>query len=215
MWSSVTARNKVLLTRSFSSSFTWTSQARYDIETSCPLTRKKESSFLTKIKLIEIFRNSCPNYVLGGVFSDPFKQLDHKIPDYILAEYMVLHKTLNSLNYSMMNFNLKFTGKILVNYIKIISIIRNSMVKLFFESTSNIFRFFFFFRFFWQLEFHSCSLSFIQGTWKYSHFERHWPWLIVEMACLAEVEDMHRNYFAEPTFLNENVPENYRFSLAV
>lgn len=35
------------------------------------------------------------------------------------------------------------------------------------------------------------------------------------MACLAEVEDMHRNYFAEPTFLNENVPENYSFSLAV
>lgn len=95
MWSSVTARNKVLLTRSFSS-FTWTSQAWYDIETSCSLTRKKQSSFLTKIKLIEIFRNSFPNYVLEGVFSDPFKQLDHKIPDCILVEYMVLHKTLNS-----------------------------------------------------------------------------------------------------------------------
>lgn len=161
-WSSVTARNKVLLTWPFSSSFSWTSWARYDIETSCSVTRKKESSFLIKIKLIEVFRSLCSSYVLEWFFPDPFKQLDHKTPTYILAEYMVLHKTWNSLNYSMMKFNLRFTGKILVNYIKIISIIWNSMVKLFFESTSR----FFFITLFWQLELHNCSLSFIQGTWK-------------------------------------------------
>lgn len=137
---------------------------------------------------------------LRSFFSFPFKQLDHKCPGYILVEYMGPHKTWNSLKYNMIKFNLGLTGKIFDNYVKIISLIKNSMVKLVFESISDIFRLVLMIQnncavieikiftlsgLFWQLELHNCSLSFIQRSCKYSHFKTCWPWLIVETVELS------------------------------